>query len=70
VCLCVGEDRYSITAYFWFLQEQIKDIIIIGPTKAVTYPAVLVNIQHPTVADAHPVVSAQNQLRTWEDARP
>ena len=50
----------ELGSYFWFLQEQIKDIIIIGPTKAVTYPAVLVDIQHPAVADAHPVVSAQN----------
>jgi hypothetical protein len=36
----------------------------------VTYPAGLVDTQHPAVLDAHPVVSAQSQLRTCEDARP
>jgi hypothetical protein len=29
-----------------------------------------VGTQHPAVSDAHPVVSAQSQLRTCEDARP
>jgi len=38
--------------------------------KAVTYPKGLVDTQLPAVPDAHPVVSAQSQLRTCEDARP
>ena len=38
--------------------------------KMVTYPKGLVDTQHPAVLDDHPVVSAQSQLRTCEDARP
>jgi hypothetical protein len=39
--------------------------------KMVTYPEGLVGPQHPAVLDAHPVVSAQSQLRTSErGARP
>jgi len=35
-----------------------------------TYPKGLVGTQHPAVLDDHPVVSAQSQLSTCEDARP
>jgi hypothetical protein len=37
--------------------------------KAITYPEGLVDTQHPAVPDAQPVVSAQSQLCTCEDAR-
>ena len=38
--------------------------------KSVTYPEGLVDTQRPAVPNAHPVVSAQSQLSTCEDARP
>ena len=38
--------------------------------KTVTYPEGLVDVHHPTVPDAHPVVSFQSQLSTCEDSRP
>jgi hypothetical protein len=38
--------------------------------KAVAYPGGLVDTQFPAVSDAHPIMSAQSQLSTCEDARP
>ena len=38
--------------------------------KMVTYPKGLVDTQRPAMLDDHPVVSAQSQLRTCEEARP